>query len=247
PSSGATLSSSSSAQKPAVSPAAPAQSSSSKRSEPEVDDSMVKLIMDEMKEVIKKHQQAENHIADVENKLSNRISAVSDEIEGIKSKLKGQEAQLEQIVRNLDKFISLYEIVINQYNPFIEHVNPSQGNGSAQVASAIAAMPHITPAAPTAPAPAPAVAQVAAPTTPAVAQAAITDKAGTPITDLSVLLDELRAMSPEQYTATRPLLSGWVQAFVKDQALATQFGAADLKQQDAIKLLLKKSLKMNFA
>jgi len=206
-----------------------------------IDDGMIKLLMDEMKEVIKKNQQTEVHVNDSETKLTNRIVATNEEIDKLKAKIKEQEASLGSILKNMDKFISLYEIVINQYNPFIEHVDePKSTQATAQIQQLqkpvvelkIEAQPQKSQQQ----------AQVASQTTTAT-QSQITDKAGQPIIEINALVEHLKELKEQEFNTIQPNLSAWCSQYLGDSMLASQLQEAKV-QQDAVKLLLKKALKL---
>ncbi len=194
-----------------------------------VDNTMVKLIMDEMKEVIKKNQLTEQRITDVENRLVGRITAVSDDFQNIKDKIKKQEADLETINKNLDKFISLYEVVINQYNPFIEHVDePKKSEGTALAAAQATIAQKAPPKADT---------KATKEATAIAAQANADSSEG----DIHILIDKVKDMTDEAFVNSKEKTAKWITTVLKDQELATAFAQSTNKAQ-AVKLLLSKSL-----
>jgi len=221
----------------------PAQSSSSSKSP--VDQTMIKLIMDEMKEVIKKNQLTEQRITDTENKLTGRLSSTFDDIQSIKDKVKKQEAELETINKNLDKFISLYEIVINQYNPFIEHLDDPKKKEipTSSVANST-------------PAPTTATTTVTNDTTASAAKTIASNKkaaedsavdstlAASDQDNLSVIIEEVKKTNDTDFAAGKEKMSKWIRSVIKDDALAQAYSEAK-GPQEAVKVLLKKSLQMH--
>ncbi|MFT4312361.1 MAG: flagella accessory protein C [Candidatus Woesearchaeota archaeon] len=87
---------------------------------PESDDSMIQLIMDEMKELLKRQQDADKKSDEENAKTTSKIAQLIERVDQIDKTIEKYEKKFDQIDKNLDKFISLYELVINQYNPFVE-------------------------------------------------------------------------------------------------------------------------------
>lgn len=199
--------------------------SDSKDNKSGVDAPMIKLIMDEMKEVIKKNQLTEQKIADVENKLTGRISTTYDDIQTLKDKTKKQDAELETINKNLDKFISLYEIVINQYNPFIEHLDEKDKKN---IPTSLIS-PQKTPETPT---------KI---TTQAPSEQLTKPADSSFDHDIHLLIDQVRDMTDETFSASKEKISKWITMALKDEKLSQDYSQTATKAQ-ALTLLLKKSL-----
>jgi hypothetical protein len=200
---------------------APAPQPSSSKSP--VDQTMLKLIMDEMKEVIKKNQLAEQRITDTDNKTGARIGTIAEDIEAIKEKVKKQGTELEGIMKNMDKFISLYEIVINQYNPFIEHIEEPKKKDISQEQPKVQVQPAVEPK-----------------HSEVKPQEQISDDHD----NLSNIMEEVKKMSDSDFNVRKIKLSTWISSAIKDEELAKAFSQSKTPQ-DAIKLLLKKSLQMH--
>jgi hypothetical protein len=129
--------------------------------------------------------------------------------------------------RAIDKFLGLYEVIINQYNPFIEHVTPPQ-----------VIPPQISQ--PAHPVVAPPPAQVA-PQVVTASQPPITPDA----LDINGVIQKVRDATLEQdFRALMPAVIAWVEKNTQDAVLLEQLKSAHA-QSDVVKLLIKKSLKLN--
>lgn len=195
---------------------------------------MVKLIMEEVQELIKKHSELESQIRDLQTKFVAFSNNSKDDVEKVNQKQTAQDAKLAEIMKSMDKFISLYEIVINQYNPFVEQIVDDQRGSETKQKSQENESDDTQE---------PVVAKNAKSST---KKGVILNKKGKTITDLNELIDELKRMDETQFNQIVKQIPFWVTQQLDDEKLAMEIDSLD-NQKDVIKSLFKKALKMNLS
>ncbi len=94
-------------------------------------ESIIKVLVDEIKDVLALHDKLNNKVKNIEEnikKIKAQIEQLNSDFNNEKQKKQQFDERIKSIENNMHKFVSLYELITNQYNPFIKQENENNYN-----------------------------------------------------------------------------------------------------------------------